>query len=158
MRAAFSGVVCTIIFWNNRIRGPIDIWNDPTGFVSNKPMNCDGRMFYPGTEDALGGPDIPVSSLRMKAVRETIEDYEYLYLLARLVGEKKADEIVATMYTRDKAEARGMKRPMSLGPGPDDKYGAKVAQWWEGDPDAMLEARQKIARLIEAELRKKGNR
>ena len=28
--------------------------------------------------------------------------------------------------------------------------------WWEGDPDAMLKIREKVARLIEAKLKKKG--
>ena len=72
----------TIVWWDGKVKKRLDPWTDPTAFPGfRQPLNSDGRLFFPGTPDAIGGPDIPISTLRMKAIREAIEDYEYLYLL-----------------------------------------------------------------------------
>lgn len=43
----------------------------------------DGTIFYPGKPAVIGGTkDIPVESIRMKLIREGMEDYEYLTLVA----------------------------------------------------------------------------
>jgi hypothetical protein len=43
----------------------------------------DGTLFYPGKASLIGGTrDIPVESIRMKMIREGMEDYEYLVLVA----------------------------------------------------------------------------
>ena len=40
--------------------------------------NGDGNLFYPGTPDIIGGTThIPVASLRLKYIRDGVEDYEY---------------------------------------------------------------------------------
>jgi hypothetical protein len=45
--------------------------------------NGDGTLFYPGRPDTIGGTtQIPVESIRLKLIREGLEDYEYLLLLA----------------------------------------------------------------------------
>ena len=45
----------------------------------------DGTLFYPGVPSVIGGTThIPVESIRLKMIREGMEDYEYLHLLARL--------------------------------------------------------------------------
>ncbi|MFT3916883.1 MAG: DUF4091 domain-containing protein [Anaeromyxobacteraceae bacterium] len=45
--------------------------------------NGDGTLFYPGTPARIGGTtDVPVASIRLKMIREGMEDYEYLKLLA----------------------------------------------------------------------------
>ena len=41
-------------------------------------FNGDGQIFYPG-------PDGPVSTIRMKCIRDGLEDYEYLWLLKQAV-------------------------------------------------------------------------
>ncbi|MCB9730332.1 MAG: DUF4091 domain-containing protein [Deltaproteobacteria bacterium] len=47
--------------------------------------NGDGTLFYPGTPAKIGGKtDIPIESMRMKLIREGMEDYEYLHLLETL--------------------------------------------------------------------------
>jgi hypothetical protein len=47
--------------------------------------NGDGTLFYPGTPDRIGGTThIPIESIRLKLVREGMEDYEYLHLLCAL--------------------------------------------------------------------------
>jgi hypothetical protein len=44
----------------------------------------DGTIFYPGTKDQIGGTTgIPIESIRMKMIREGMEDYEYLVLAAK---------------------------------------------------------------------------
>jgi hypothetical protein len=65
--------------------------------------NGDGTLFYPGRPDRIGGrTGIPIESIRLKLIREGMEDYEYLALLARLSGSRAADEyasrIVAKTY------------------------------------------------------------
>ena len=45
--------------------------------------NGDGTLFYPGTPARIGGTThVPVASIRLKMIREGMEDYEYLKLLA----------------------------------------------------------------------------
>jgi hypothetical protein len=49
--------------------------------------NGDGTLFYPGTVAKIGGRDpVPVASIRLKLIREGMEDYEYLKLLESLGG------------------------------------------------------------------------
>src|SRR5579863_7207371 len=55
--------------------------------------NGDGTLFYPGRPARIGGhTDIPIESIRLKLIREGMEDYEYLALLAKLEGRNAADE------------------------------------------------------------------
>ena len=53
--------------------------------------NGDGTLFYPGTPEKIGGKtNIPIESLRLKHLRDGLEDYEYLHLLKALGGESFA--------------------------------------------------------------------
>jgi hypothetical protein len=86
--------------------------------------NGDGTLFYPGRPDRIGGTtDIPIESIRLKLIREGMEDYEYLALLARLAGrdvaDKYADRIVHTAYD------------------------------WESRPEQFLQVRREIGDTIE---------
>ncbi|MDD4519173.1 MAG: DUF4091 domain-containing protein [Limnochordia bacterium] len=58
-----------------------DPWEDPLAFPG---ANGDGFLLYPG-------PDGPVASLRIEAIRDGLEDYEYLYLLEQRLGETAAE-------------------------------------------------------------------
>jgi hypothetical protein len=54
-------------------------WNDQC----EASGSGDGTIFYPGTVDRIGGTrGIPIESIRMKLIREGMEDYEYLVLVA----------------------------------------------------------------------------
>jgi len=68
-----------------------DPWKDVNLFGGNG----DGTLFYPGRPDIIGGSThIPIESIRLKLIREGLEDYEYLVMLARLKGSKAvADSI-----------------------------------------------------------------
>jgi hypothetical protein len=67
--------------------------NDPWANVRLFGGNGDGTLFYPGRPDRIGGrSDIPIESIRLKLIREGMEDYEYLALLAGLLGRNAADQ------------------------------------------------------------------
>lgn len=64
-----------------------DPWKDVFEFGGNG----DGTLFYPGTPQRLGTKEHqPVVSLRLKHIRDGLEDYEYLHLLAQLGGTEPA--------------------------------------------------------------------
>jgi hypothetical protein len=57
-----------------------DPWTDQFYFGGNG----DGTLFYPGTPEIVGGTThIPVASIRLKMIREGIEDYEYMAILEK---------------------------------------------------------------------------
>jgi hypothetical protein len=119
----------------------VDPWTDSVAFPPfNKPLNCDGRLFYNGIPENIGGSDIPISCLRMKAMREAIEDYEYFHMLEKL-GYTSQEFDFSVLHTTSKDKSKAMKKPMALGK-------PKRWYWWEGDPDAIMAAREKVARLI----------
>ena len=61
-----------------------DPWSDVLLFGGNG----DGSLFYPGRPDIVGGAtNIPIESIRLKLIREGLEDYEYLTILAKQKGE-----------------------------------------------------------------------
>ncbi len=65
--------------------------------------NGDGTLFYPGTPKHIGGEThIPVESLRLKHLRDGLEDYEYLHLLEKLGDEgfarKQAGRLARSGY------------------------------------------------------------
>ena len=88
--------------------------------------NGDGSLTYPGRPDRIGGTStIPIASLRLKQIRDGLQDLEYMYLLEDATGSSAAamaivDSVVRTTYD------------------------------FELDPSAMLAARAKLAAAIEA--------
>jgi hypothetical protein len=80
-----------------------DVWKDVHLFGGNG----DGTLVFPGRPDTIGGKShIPIESIRLKLIREGLEDYEYLILLARHSGSKAVaqhvDSLVRTAYDFDK--------------------------------------------------------
>ena len=74
-----------------------DAWTDEWQFSGNG----DGDLFYPGTVAKIGGKtDIPIASLRMKMLREGMEDYEYLKLLSAVGGADDAKKIAAQLFPK----------------------------------------------------------
>jgi hypothetical protein len=80
-----------------------DPWTDPRAFAGNG----DGTLLYPGRPETLGGVHpFPVESIRLKIVRDALEDAE-LWALARRVGEGAlADRLLAGLVP----SARGWER------------------------------------------------
>src|SRR6266568_1623320 len=61
--------------------------------------NGDGTLLYPGTPAAIGGQThIPVASLRLKMIREGMEDYEYLKLVTDLGDGALAKQVAAQLF------------------------------------------------------------
>ncbi len=72
-----------------------DPWNDQWDFTGNG----DGTLFYPGTPAMIGGTDdIPVASIRLKMIREGMEDYEYLKLLSDAGDPALAQQIASQLF------------------------------------------------------------
>jgi len=66
--------------------------------------NGDGTLFYPGRPDKIGGTThIPISSIRLKMIREGLEDYEYMKILEkagfRNLAVAKIKKIITNAYT-----------------------------------------------------------
>jgi hypothetical protein len=86
----------------------------------------DGTLFYPGRPDVIGGTSgVPVETIRLKLIREGMEDYEYLQLLSTLSGDRRLAE----------AEAR---RVFPSAPSAS-----------ETTPEALYAGRHRIADLVE---------
>lgn len=78
-RYGLSGLLYwTMVFWPST-----DVWLDPRNY---KEFNGEGCLFYPGADAGLEGP---VPSMRLKALRDGFQDYEYL-ILAGEAGAAKA--------------------------------------------------------------------
>lgn len=103
----------------------VDVWKDAGTFKTSdgSVYNGDGSFIYPATEKRQGR-HAPVASMRLKWLRESTEDYDYLMLARQLGLEDEARQLTATF-------ARG--------------FGD-----WDDAPDAMMKARVELGTLIEA--------
>jgi hypothetical protein len=61
--------------------------------------NGDGTLFYPGTPARIGGKThVPVASIRLKMIREGMEDYEYLRALVDAGDADGARQIARQLF------------------------------------------------------------
>jgi hypothetical protein len=109
-------------FWNH----VDDPWTDPKTYNLKKegkgPLyNGEGSFVYPAR--AVGYEGI-APSLRLKALRDSIEDYEYLAILERLGRTADAEKIILPL--------------------------AESFFRWNPDPGAYDDARAKLAAMIVA--------
>jgi hypothetical protein len=72
-------------FWGSPPRNP---WDNPT---HGDHWNGEGMLFYPGSEAGIDGP---IASVRLKNLRDGMEDYEYFVLLENRGGGDIVAEIV----------------------------------------------------------------
>jgi len=125
------------IAWRYRIRGLLywgnmcyweevaDPWTEPATFHTGggfrrQVFNGEGTLVYPGREVGFDGL---VPSMRLKALRDAVEDYDYLYLLEKAGRAEEAERLVAPL----------------------------VPDWfsWQTSPEAYEQIRHKLAaRLI----------
>ena len=74
-----------------------DPWVNQTAFGGTG----DGTLFYPGTPAKIGGTtEIPVESLRLKEIRDGMEDYELLNLAKKLGMGEQAKAIAAGVFPK----------------------------------------------------------
>ena len=110
-----------------------DAWTSQYEFGNNG----DGSLFYPGKPSVIGGMhDIPIESIRMKMIREGMQDYEYLNLLVTLKDTSFAQTELAKVVTN--------------------------AGTWVHDPAVLEQVREEMANEIEsrhdAQLLRRGPR
>jgi hypothetical protein len=75
---------------------------DPWAGVFLFGGNGDGTFFYPGRVSRIGGShDIPIDSIRLKLIRDGLEDYEYFVLLGR-AADVHVGRIVQNLYQFEK--------------------------------------------------------
>lgn len=93
-----------------------DPWEQPWAHGGNG----DGTLFYPGTPERIGGDThIPVESIRLKLIRDGLEDYEYLAMLTAAEDDPEfADRQARTVAAR--------------------------TYRWTKDPEVMLAARRRL--------------
>ena len=106
-----------LLYWST-VTTVIEPWSNPA-FAHPRHYNGGGFLFYPGLPCGIDGP---VISMRMKNLRDSMEDYEYFAILERLADKKTAKKIVDTISPN----------------------------WWNfsKDPNEFLAARGKIAQQI----------
>jgi hypothetical protein len=110
-----SNRIMSWLSWKYDIRGELyfslneaysrkgDPWKDIRLFGGNG----DGTLFYPGLPERVGGrSDIPIESIRLKLIREGLEDYEYLRMLTAKAGASHTaglvDSLVRNAYDYDR--------------------------------------------------------
>jgi len=106
-----------LLYWST-VTTVIEPWYNPA-FAHPRHYNGGGFLFYPGAPCGIDGP---VLSMRLKNLRDGMEDYEHFVILERLAGKKNVKEIVDTI----------------------------APNWWDfsKDPDRFHAAREKIAQQI----------
>lgn len=98
-----------------------DVWSNPLTYAE---YNGEGLLLYPGVDAGIGGP---VPSMRLKTIREGMEDYEYLRIFSAITHRDRADGIareVAVSWTK-----------------------------WNENGSGLYSIRERIARSIERALR-----
>jgi hypothetical protein len=95
-------------------------------------MNGDGLLFYPGDNG-------PVVTIRMKNMRDGLEDYEYLWLLQQGIDRVKSGELKAPEGWAARAE-QVKKSSLSL---------VTTMQEYTQSSDELLKARKNIGELLE---------
>ncbi|MBM3472594.1 MAG: DUF4091 domain-containing protein [Armatimonadetes bacterium] len=90
--------VTGLLYWNATYWNPSstkDPWTDIATVKDINPLIYgDGSLLYPGKQVGIDGP---VGSIRLKLIRDGIEDYQYLRLLAEKRGEEAAKRAARTL-------------------------------------------------------------
>jgi Domain of unknown function (DUF4091)/Family of unknown function (DUF6067) len=94
-----------------------DVWTDPVTYENQ--YNMEGSLLYPGTDGGIQGF---IPSIRLKLIRDGLEDYEYLTILAQRRGRAVAENVVRKI--------------------------ARSWHDWDTDGRHLLEARAEIVRSI----------
>jgi uncharacterized protein (TIGR03382 family) len=83
------------LYWESAYAYNKDMWRDQWDFSGNG----DGTLFYAGTPARIGGQThVPVASIRLKMIREGMEDYEYLLMLANAGGADAARKVARDLF------------------------------------------------------------
>lgn len=101
-----------------------DAWQkDPWKSTYNFGGNGEGVLFYPGAPSRIGGTvPIPIASMRLKLIRDGMEDYEYLHALSRAGEASYAQQVSRDFITN--------------------------AYTFQTDPQALLDARERLGNRL----------
>jgi hypothetical protein len=110
----------------------------PDRFYWVRWPNGDGYLIYPGK---LIGHDGIVPTIRIKQAREGSEDYEYFYLLQNLITEAKS----MGTDTSNASDALEQAKTLVQIPSAGGRYSTRFLD----DPDAVLQAKENVAKAIE---------
>ena len=83
----------SMVYW----KGGLDMWTDAMTYLpkgAKLGYNGEGSLFYPGADAGIDGP---VASMRLKNIREGMEDYEYMQMLADMGERAFVDEVVQSV-------------------------------------------------------------
>jgi len=83
-----------LLYWTTAHWESGDPWTNAAN-VSSSSGNGEGVLFYPGYK--VGAPNAAIPSARLKALRDGVEDYDYLALLAQLGDPGLAAQLAATL-------------------------------------------------------------
>ncbi len=109
----------TTDYSDRSVTGVMDPWFLPIYAASGKHFSGEGYLMYPGKPCGINGP---IASLRLKNVRDGMEDYEYFAILEKLSGREKVKSLVSTI----------------------------VPNWWaKPQPKDFLSVRERIATEIQ---------
>jgi hypothetical protein len=107
-----------LLYWNTtNWASSKDVWTNPLTYQDQ--YNMEGSLLYPGVDAGVKGF---VGSIRLKEIREGLEDYEYLRILEHRRSRAAAEVVV--------------------------KKVARTWHDWDTNPRRLLEARAEIARSI----------
>lgn len=109
-----------------------DVWTDPLAFPG---ANGDGYLFYPGTAVGVDGP---IATIRLEVLRESMEDYEYLWQYEQRLQQAAAKLGIAELFSYGDA----------LRPFYDRLY--ENIRMFEENPANLLQVRSEIAAEIAA--------
>ena len=106
-----------LLYWTT-VTTVLEPWRNPA-FSHSGHYNGGGYLFYPGVPCGIDGP---VASMRIKNLRDGMEDYEYFGVLEKACGKQAVKRIV-------------------------DKI---TPNWWDycRDPDRLLAVRREMAEQI----------
>ena len=109
--------VTGLLYWST-VTMVLEPWSNPA-FAHPGHYNGGGYLFYPGVPCGIDGP---ISCMRLKNLRDGMEDYEYFAILEKLAGRNAVRKIVDII----------------------------APDWWSfsKDPGEFLAAREKLAREI----------
>lgn len=84
----------TTDYSDKSITGVMDPWFLPIYAASGKHFSGEGYLMYPGKPCGINGP---VASIRLKNIRDSMEDYEYFAILGKLSDTEAVTKIVSTI-------------------------------------------------------------
>jgi Glycoside hydrolase 123, catalytic domain len=113
-----------LLYWSSvqitkTVSGVMDPWFMPAFSESDSQFNGGGYLMYPGVPCGINGP---LPCIRLKTIRDSMEDWEYFAILEQLAGRDAVNKIVSDI----------------------------APNWWASseDPAAIGAAREKIAAEI----------